>query len=276
MSRLEPPARDKETFVTGLARGLDVIRAFTADRPTMTLSEAADVTGLSPAVVRRSLLTLVQLGYAGQDQNQFFLRPAILELGASYLASLNAAEVIQPTLQQLLETTGDTVTFSVLDKLDIVTLAYLPTRRLIREVVHTGSRVPAHLVPSGRVILSTLKDDELASRFDGVAFDRRTDHTVDSFEELLGVLHRVKDDGFAIVQDELEYGLTGIAVPVLGPDQVVIAGVGCAMASAGHQRSDLVESRLPALQLAARQIQEQIHRLPNIMALVMPSSAGGN
>src|SRR5882757_10541121 len=99
-----PESADKEGFVSSLARGLAVIRAFGPDRPRMTLTEVAAVTGLSPAVARRFLLTLVRLGYAGHDGKHFVLRPAILELGAGYLASINIAQLAQPHLQNLRDT----------------------------------------------------------------------------------------------------------------------------------------------------------------------------
>src|SRR5882672_1131281 len=120
MPSREPETANKEEFVSSLARGLAVIRAFGPDRPEMTLTEVAAVTGLSPAVARRFLLTLVRLGYAGHDGKHFILRPAVLELGAGYLASITVAQIAQPHLQNLRDVLGDATSLAALDGDDII------------------------------------------------------------------------------------------------------------------------------------------------------------
>src|SRR3989441_1845457 len=90
-SRARPPE-----FVQSLERGLAVIRAFSRERPALTLSEIADLTGLTRAAARRFLITLRDLGYVGSDGRVFSLRPRVLELGYSYLSSLPVWEIAPP------------------------------------------------------------------------------------------------------------------------------------------------------------------------------------
>src|SRR5579875_1854067 len=75
-------------FVLSLERGLAVLKAFDREHPRLTLAEVARTTGMTRAAARRFLLTLVELGYMGVSDREFFLRPRVLELGHAYLSSL--------------------------------------------------------------------------------------------------------------------------------------------------------------------------------------------
>src|SRR5258707_15638269 len=88
-------------FIEALARGLDVIRVFGSNRPTMTLSEVATATGLARPTARRMLLTLEELGYVRVAQGQFALTPRVLELGMAYIGSTNIWDIARPHMEQL-------------------------------------------------------------------------------------------------------------------------------------------------------------------------------
>ncbi|MGH8168530.1 MAG: helix-turn-helix domain-containing protein, partial [Woeseiaceae bacterium] len=106
-----PAADDKPRkngeYLTTLARGLSVLRSFTKERPEMTLSEVAAVTALSPAVARRCLNTLVDLGYVGRKGKLFLLTPEVMGFASAFLESMNLEEVVRPYLQEVRDTTGD-------------------------------------------------------------------------------------------------------------------------------------------------------------------------
>jgi IclR family transcriptional regulator, pca regulon regulatory protein len=264
-----PPG--KEDFVVALSRGLKVILAFDAEHPEMTLSEVAEATGLSPAVARRFLHTLVHLGYAASDRKRFMLRPRVLELGATYLASMNLAEVAQPHLQQLRDSTGDSASFTVLDGPDIIHISHVSTQRLMRFFVTSGTRIPAYVSSTGRVLLAHLDPPALAQYFATAPLARRTEFTVTAEEELRAVLARVRRDGHAVVVDELDYGMTSIGVPVRDVRGAVVAGVGCLAPTGYAGRDDLVAERLPALRQAADLITQELRRFP----ILAKSMSGG-
>ena len=94
-------------YLSTLERGLRVLKAFDEDHPEMTLSEVAAKTALPPAVARRCLITLVELGYVGQHERKFLLRPAVLTIGSAFLASMQIEQVVLPPLQGLRDQTGD-------------------------------------------------------------------------------------------------------------------------------------------------------------------------
>ena len=256
-----PESADKEGFVSSLARGLAVIRAFGPDRPRMTLTEVAAVTGLSPAVARRFLLTLVRLGYAGHDGKHFMLRPAVLELGAGYLASINVAQIAQPHLQNLRDVLGDATSLAALDGDDIIQVCYVPARRLYRFTVTNGTREAAHASAAGRAVLAHLdagRIDEFMSR---TRLEARTDRTVTSPSRFREILSEVRQRGYAVVVDELEYGITGLAVPIFdGAD--VVGAASCVTPSGYLAEEEFVSTRLPELRAAADRIAEELRRFP--------------
>ena len=80
-----------------------MIRCFSSEHPSLTLSEVAERTGLTRAAARRFLLTLQELGYVGSSGRQFSLRPRVLALGYAYLSSFSVSQIAQPHLEDLTE-----------------------------------------------------------------------------------------------------------------------------------------------------------------------------
>jgi len=120
---------DSPDYIQSLDRGLQVLRAFNRDRPRCTLSEIAAHIGLSRAVARRSLLTLQHLGYVAAQGRHFFLTPRILELGYSYLSSLDLTELAHEAMEQLSQRAGESCSMAVLDGSEIVYVARVAVRR---------------------------------------------------------------------------------------------------------------------------------------------------
>ncbi len=110
---------DKE-FMATLAKGLAVLGTFNKERPTMTLSQAALVAGLSRATARRILRTLTELGYVEQSGRQFALSSGILKLGFAYLATQNWIEQATPLMRQLSEQFHESCSAAILQGTEIV------------------------------------------------------------------------------------------------------------------------------------------------------------
>jgi len=255
---------DKEQFVTSLARGLTVLKAFGPESPEMTLSQVAAASNLSPAVARRFLLTLVQLGYLTQVDKKFVLTPRVMELAATYLDSMNLAEIAQPHLQQIRDSTGDSVSLTALDGIDIIHLCHVQTERLLRFAVTPGSRVPAYVSGTGRAILAFEPESRLEEFFAAAELTPRTPHTVTSEGELRACLRTAREDGYALVVDELDIGITVIGYPVM-KDGAAVAGISCAIASGYMTTADFVASRLPLLEAATARLQKELDRFPALM-----------
>ena len=230
-------------FVRSFERGLAVIRCFDADHPARTLSEVAQTCDLTRAAARRLLLTLADLGYVHQDGRLFRLTPRVLELGYSYLAGYTLPQIAEPHLEQLVAQVRESSSLCVLDGEDIVYVARVPTRRIMTASITVGTRFPAHVTSVGRVILARLPEEEVEVRLARAELKPLTARTITSPDALRAELRRVRRQGYAIVDQELEEGLRSVAAPVRQPDGEVVAGVNIAV-HAGRTSVDSIRANL--------------------------------
>jgi IclR family transcriptional regulator, pca regulon regulatory protein len=212
-------------FVNAFARGLEVIRVFSRHAPKMTLSEVANATGMTRATVRRFLLTLVREGYANSNGAHFSLRPKILELGFSALSSMDVWDVAQPIMNALSERLQESCFAAVLDGDSVIYVARAASNRLVNVGINIGSRVPAHCVSTGRVLLAALSEDRLHKYLAEVRLEKFTPFTVTSKVQLRGLVEEARLQGWASVDQELEVGLRSLSVPVKDRDGLTIAAL---------------------------------------------------
>jgi IclR family pca regulon transcriptional regulator len=212
-------------YVQSLERGLAVIRAFDAESPELTLSDVARGTGLSRAAARRFLLTLVELGYVRADGGRFSLRPRVLELGYAFLSGLGLPEVAQPHMEALVARVNESSSVSVLDDTDIVYVVRVPTRRIMAITLAVGTRLPAYPTSMGRVLLAALPQDELDARLARTNIRPLTAKTVADGDALRAHLERVRDQGWAAVDQELEEGVRSAAAPIRDASGTVVAAL---------------------------------------------------
>lgn len=214
-----------DQFVQSLARGLSVITAFDADHPSMTLSDIAGRTGLTRATARRFLHTLVELGYVRFDGKWFTLTPQVLRLGTAYLSGLGLPQIAQPHLEQLSARLGESTSAAVLDGDEIVYVARVATRRIMTVGITVGTRFPAYATSMGRVLLAGLPPEELEAHLARTDLAALTGHTVVEPDRLRAELDRVRAQGWALVDQELEAGLRSVAAPLRDRDGEVVAAI---------------------------------------------------
>ena len=212
-------------FVQSLARGLSVIRAFDAEHAELTLSDVARRAGITRAAARRFLLTLESLGYVASDARAFRLTPRVLELGFSYLSSLSLPDIVQPHLEALSREVDESVSAAVLDGADVVYIARVPTRRIMSVRITIGTRFPAFATSLGRVLLAGLPDGAADAALAASDLPHLTDRTLTDRSALHDELVRVREQGWSLVDGELEPGLRSIAAPLHGRDGRVVAAL---------------------------------------------------
>jgi IclR family pca regulon transcriptional regulator len=261
---MEPQAdpRNDSEYLTTLERGLTVLRSFTGERPEMTLSEVAAVTNLSPAVARRCLHTLMHLGYVGKQGKNFLLTPNVLDFALAFQESMNLEQVVRPYLQELRDATGDSASLAVLSGFDILYLVHISTNRMIRTVAGFGTRFPAYPTSLGRVLLAYRSEDFIERYLEAVELESLTDKTETSKNRLRLALEEIREQGFASIQDQLDYGIVSVSVPVMAPNGGVLAAINCSTATTRVTEQAMVETRLPRLRQAAKRIEQEIRRYP--------------
>ncbi|MCU1380865.1 MAG: IclR family transcriptional regulator [Acidimicrobiales bacterium] len=251
--------RDGE-FVQSLERGLAVIQAFSAEHPQQTLADVARRTGLTRATARRLLHTLVALGYARTNGKSFELAPKVLDIGYAYLSSLDVERLAEPSMEALVEQTHESCSAAVLDGAEIVYVARVPTKRIMTIALGLGSRLPAYLTSMGRVLLAELDDDEVDRVLGPGPYEARTSRTVIKPDDLHEELARVRRQGWALVDQELEDGLRSIAAPLRDRNGRAIAAVNIS-SHAGRVSLETVRREfLPALLSTCAEINERLAR----------------
>jgi IclR family pca regulon transcriptional regulator len=244
--------RDSD-FVQSLERGLAVICAFDRDHSELTLSEVAAATGVTRATARRFLLTLVRLGYMRTDGKFFSLTPRVMELGYAYLSSLSLPEVAEPHLKALVAELNESSSVSVLDGHDVVYIARVPVSRIMTVAISVGTRFPAYATSMGRILLAALPEDDLEAYLTGLRMARITPRTVASEPALRAELTKVRTQGFALVDQELEEGLRAVAAPIRDRSGRVVAAINVST-HASRTPLEMMRRRLlpPLLATAAR------------------------
>ncbi len=241
-------------FVQSFARGLAVIKAFGEDARRLTLTDVAHRSGMTRATARRLLHTLRELGYVTMDGKYFSLTPRILDLGYSYLSSMELWGFAQHYMEDLVERVHESCSVSVLDGHDVVYVSRVPTRRILTSSLNVGSRIPAHAISMGRVQLAALPEEALEHYLGTVQLTRFTPYTVTDAETLR---QRIREDGakgWSLVSRELEEGIAGIAVPLINRAGRTIAAMNLSMQPTRVEQPELLESLLTELRATAEQI----------------------
>ncbi len=246
-------------YVKSLARGLLVIRSFDAENQAQTLSDVARRTGLSRATARRLLLTLRELGYVDLDGRVFSLAPGTLQLGYSYLSALGTPEIAQPFLRSLSEDIHESASMTVLDGTDIVYVARAATRRLFSLSLSIGSRLPAFCTSMGRVLLADLDEAEVLRVLLASDLTARTEHTQTAPQKILAELERARNQGWYLIDQELELGVRAVAAPVRDRSGRVIAAINVSTAVARTSQQDMVDTIVPKLVNTAEEISAALH-----------------
>lgn len=248
--------------VQSLDRGLAVIRAFSSGASELTLSDVARTTGLTRAAARRFLLTLVDLGYVRTDGKYFSLTARVLELGYAYLSSMSLPEIAQPHLERLSAEVHESCSMSVLDGTDIVYVGRVAVSRIMTVSINLGTRLPAYATSMGHVLLAGLSAAEFEAFLAVTEIQKLTAHTLSSEAELRAEIERVREQGWALVDQELEEGVRSVAAPIRDRAGAVVAAVNVATHAGRTTTETVCRELVPPLLAAAKRIEADLALAP--------------
>jgi len=246
--------------VQSFARGLSVIRAFNAEHPEQTLTDVAAATGLTRAGARRILLTLQTLGYVEAEGRLFRLTPRILDLGFAYLTSMPFWNLAEPVMEELSATVHESCSAAVLDRTEIVYVLRVPTHKIMTINLSIGSRLPAYCTSMGRVLLASLDEAALDETLGSSPLYAHTARTVTDIGELKKIIGQVRQQGWAIVDQELEGGLISISAPIRNRQGRVIAAMNISGNAQRTSAKQMVKTFLEPLQQAATRVSGMVAR----------------
>ena len=250
-------AHKSPDHIGSLAKGLRVLEAFGAERPRMSITDAARATGLDRATARRCLLTLHHEGFTDYDGKYFSVTHRALRLGAGALAALPLPQIVQPWLDQLTEQIGQSCSVAVLDGTEIVYLARAAQKRVMSIGLMPGTRLPAFCTSMGRVLLAAQPPELRRACIVASDLTPRTAFSLTDPDELLACIENAQHNDYAAVDQEIEIGLRSLAVPLRNMQGDCIAALNTGMAAIHPSIEDLVQEYLPPL----RRVQSGLARV---------------
>ena len=239
----------------GFAKGLSVIEAFSAGRGTRTIAEIARISGLDRASARRCLLTLVECGYATQDGPYFQLTPRILKLSNAFL-NAPLPELVQPYLVNLADTVRESCSVATLDGGEIVYILRAVHHGVMGAGLHPGSRLPAFCTGLGRVLLAALEPESARKILNKSKRRPLTKYTLTEVDDIMAELEKIRMNGYAIIDREIEIGARSIAIPILNVRGGTVAACTIGVHASSATCKQLKENYLPPLKEFQAQLSE--------------------
>lgn len=231
------PTLERRDWIAGLEKGLNVIECFDADHARLNASEVAERCGITRTAARRYLLTLRHLDFVASDGPLYWLTPRVLRLGQAYLESARLPRVVQPYLQRVTAGTQENAYVSVLDGDDIVFVARNGASRAANIGYVMGARVKAEVTAAGLLLLALRGQAWVDAWLANHALSTYTPHTIVSKDRLRLELARVRSQGWALSEQQLELNFRGIAVPLRDRHGQVQAALSVTMPM-GHESSE--------------------------------------
>jgi IclR family transcriptional regulator, acetate operon repressor len=225
------------------------------------VSRIARATGLATSTVHRILQSLVQAGWATEDDEHGYLLGArLLAIAAQLDDATFLMRKAAPFLRELCDATGDTVHMATRRGDELVYVAKLDGRKPYQMRSHIGLTVPMHCTAVGKAILAATSPDEVRAAMARTGLPARTEHTITSLDALLNQLGAVRTQGYAVDDQENEVNIRCIGAAVLGHRDVPLASV--SVSSHVFDLNGPKVARYAQLVIgAARQISESLGRL---------------
>ncbi len=247
------------SFMTSLARGLAVIHAFQERKRQLTIAQISHRTEIPRAAVRRCLHTLIKLGYATTDGRTYSLLPKVLTLGHAYLSSTPLAVTAQPILDRLSEQLHEACSMATLEGDEILYIARSATpQRLISVDLSVGSRLPAYCTSMGRILLAGLDDPALEDYLSDVDLQVKTSRTLHTPDALRASIEEIRQQGWVIIDQELEMGLRSVAVPLKDSAGQVLAALNVGTHVGRVSQRELETRFLPVLLAASEELSTRL------------------
>ena len=246
--------------IESLQRGLQVLALFNREQPTLTLTEIIQKTNLNKTTAFRIVSTLETTGYLNRDPKTKQYRPAlkVLQLGFTAISSLEFRQVARPYLRQLSQEVGETVSLSVLDGMDVVYVDRVRNHQIVGVILGIGSRIPAHCASMGKVILANLAEDELNGRLQEITLDPCTPQSITTLADFMADIIQVRQQGYALNDEELELGLRAVAAPIWDDHHQVVAAINITGSVRTISQEQLVHVLAPKVVATALQISQAL------------------
>ena len=247
---------DSRYYIEALGRGLQILEAFSEQSPSLSLTEIASTVGLDKSTVFRSVYTLENLGYLERDPETKRYRPGlkVLRLGFGVLNSLEMTQIARPYLKALSAKCGETTNMTIRDGKEIVYVVRNKTQQVVSINLQLGSRLPVYCASMGKAQLMDLSRDELRDLLGEGPYPVMGPNTITTLDALVAELDKVRQQGYAINDEEMALGLRSVAAPVREASGQVAAAINISVPSARVSRQEMEMVLAPMVMETAHQI----------------------
>jgi IclR family transcriptional regulator, pca regulon regulatory protein len=252
------PLLDKRDWIAGLQKGLSIIETFDYANPRLSAAQVGVRTGLTRTAARRHLLTLANLGYVTSDGKLFWLTPAVLRLGQSYIESARLPRLVQPYLQRVTAGTHETAFVSVLDGNDIVYIARSGSHAYMNTGYVIGARVQAQVTAAGLLLLALSNPQWLEHWLASQTLKPYTSHTITQIDVLRQHIAQIRAQHWSLSEQQLELGMRGIAVPLIDLRGDLVGALNVTMPMGKESAEHALQRVLPVLQETAKAMRNLI------------------
>ncbi len=249
---LQNHAEDSD-FISSFARGMVIFQILSMSKRTLTISDISKITTFPRATVRRGLYTLEKLGYVTHEDRYYSLTSKVLTLAHSYLASQTLPNAAQPILESMTREINESSSMAILVQNEVIYIARASSRnnRIIADTLSIGSHLPAYCSSMGRVLLAAESEEKQREILQDSDLTAYTAMTITEPEKLLKEFVKVREQGFALIDQELEIGLYSIAVPVFNRSGETVAAININTHAQRSNPKEVIEKYLPVLQKTA-------------------------
>jgi DNA-binding IclR family transcriptional regulator len=251
-------AKDRQ-FVTALARGLEVLRAFQECGGPLGNREIAQRTGLPKPTVSRLTHTLKQLGYIVHDERlaKYRTGPGVLALGQSNLANTTLLRVARPFMQELREESGASVALGTRDRLEMVYFENIFGKATTGLRLAVGTRLPIGTTAMGRTYLAALSPGERAYLMKHLALVHRA-RWPGIRDAIEGAVAQYEERGFCFAADEWQREIAAVGAPIMAPGGLGLVVLTCGAPSFVIGRAKLCREVGPNLVHVAAAIEAEL------------------
>jgi IclR family transcriptional regulator, pca regulon regulatory protein len=257
------PSLREPRYSQSLERGLAILTCFTPEHPIRGIAEVADELGMRRSTTHRYMSTLVALGYLEQGAaRKYRLGLRVTDLGMSALNSTDLREHARPYLEELCRQSSYSVSLAVLDGPEIVYIDRVRSARRGQGKLDLdlapGARLPAYCTAMGKLLLANLPEEEQRGLLAELKLTRMGPNTITSKSGLRSELEHVREEGFAVNDQELASELYAIAAPVRSESAEVVAAVSMSAHSSMISLEEMVEHLGPHLVATADRVSARL------------------
>ncbi|OCT12299.1 IclR family transcriptional regulator [Paenibacillus pectinilyticus] len=248
---------ERKYWVPALERAQDVLQLVAAQPSKLKLMDLSGATGINKSTMFSLLHTMETLDWVIKEKGDTYALGSFFGvIGNAYFAGMTLVKLFEENVKATMAIVGETIHLARLEKGEIVYLAKKEASAHVRIISEPGMRLPAYATAMGKLLLSTLKDEQVLSLYEEGSYQAFTPNTIQTGEELLGQLGRVRTNGYALDMEEIVPGFCCVAMPVLDRNGTWIAAVSSSMS---------VQQWSLKQEMAKEEIQQLAHSLSKIL-----------